>query len=129
MKSPAKILAVFGTRLEAIKLAPLIRELKSHPDRFCTKHLRDGPAPLDARSGPPSLGKPVLVMREVTERPEAVEAGTAWLVGTNPEQIFAETTRLLEDDAEYERRRRIHNPYGDGNASGRIARLLADQRT
>jgi UDP-N-acetylglucosamine 2-epimerase (non-hydrolysing) len=74
----------------------------------------------------PSLGKPVLVMREVTERPEAVEAGTARLVGTNPEYIVTETIRLLEDAAEYERRRRIHNPYGDGHASGRITRLLAE---
>jgi UDP-N-acetylglucosamine 2-epimerase (non-hydrolysing) len=73
----------------------------------------------------PSLGKPVLVMREVTERPEAVEAGTATLVGTNTEQIVTETARLLEDATEYERRRRIHNPYGDGNASKRIIHLLA----
>lgn len=73
----------------------------------------------------PSLGKPVLVMREVTERPEAVEAGTAKLVGTDPETIVAEATRLLEDEAEYERRRATHNPYGDGKASSRIAGILA----
>ncbi len=73
----------------------------------------------------PSLGKPVLVMREVTERPEAVEAGTAKLVGTDPETIVAEATRLLEDEAEYERRRPAHNPYGDGKASSRIAGILA----
>jgi UDP-N-acetylglucosamine 2-epimerase (non-hydrolysing) len=75
----------------------------------------------------PSLGKPVLVMREVTERPEAVEAGTATLVGTNPEEIVAEATRLLEDRDEYERRRRIHNPYGDGKASARIKQILGIQ--
>jgi UDP-N-acetylglucosamine 2-epimerase (non-hydrolysing) len=75
----------------------------------------------------PSLGKPVLVMREVTERPEAVEAGTAKLVGTDPETIVAETIRLLEYPAEYQRRSRVHNPYGDGKASGRIARILAAQ--
>ena len=75
----------------------------------------------------PSLGKPVLVLREVTERPEAIEVGTAKLVGTNPETIVAETTRLLEDGAEYKRRTRTHNPYGDGKASGRIARVLAAQ--
>jgi UDP-N-acetylglucosamine 2-epimerase len=68
----------------------------------------------------PSLGKPVLVLREKTERPEAVEAGTARLVGTDVDTIFSETERLLRDDAEYERRRRIHNPYGDGRASQRI---------
>lgn len=69
----------------------------------------------------PSLGKPVLVMREKTERPEAVEAGTVKLVGTDPRRIVAETVRLLEDPAEYERMSRVHNPYGDGRASARIA--------
>ncbi|MCZ6750585.1 MAG: UDP-N-acetylglucosamine 2-epimerase (non-hydrolyzing) [Acidobacteria bacterium] len=73
----------------------------------------------------PSLGKPVLVMREVTERPEAVAAGTVKLVGTAPERIVAEVARLLEDPAEYARMSRAHNPYGDGKASGRIARILA----
>ena len=69
----------------------------------------------------PSLGKPVLVMREKTERPEAVEAGTAKLVGTDPRRIVKEAVRLLEDPAEYERMSRVHNPYGDGRASARIA--------
>lgn len=68
----------------------------------------------------PSLGKPVLVMREKTERPEAVDAETARLTGTDPDRIVAETARLLEDDAEYLRRSRVHNPYGDGCASARI---------
>jgi UDP-N-acetylglucosamine 2-epimerase (non-hydrolysing) len=68
----------------------------------------------------PSLGKPVLVLREKTERPEAVEAGTARLVGTDVDTIVSETERLLRDDEEYDRRRRIHNPYGDGRASERI---------
>ena len=72
----------------------------------------------------PSLGKPVLVLREKTERPEAVEAGTARLVGTDVGKIAAETLRLLDDAAEYERRSRIHNPYGDGRASERIAQFL-----
>jgi UDP-N-acetylglucosamine 2-epimerase (non-hydrolysing) len=75
----------------------------------------------------PSLGKPVLVMREKTERPEAVEAGTVKLVGTDEERIVAEATRLLEDPAEYTRMTRVHNPYGDGQASGRIAEILAVQ--
>jgi len=69
----------------------------------------------------PSLGKPVLVMRECTERPEAVEAGTVKLVGPNTDRILTEAERLLGDDAEYERMSRIHNPYGDGHASERIA--------
>jgi len=72
----------------------------------------------------PSLGKPVLVMREKTERPEAVAAGTARLVGTDPERIAGETLRLLADPAEYERMSRIHNPYGDGRASARIGEVI-----
>ena len=68
----------------------------------------------------PSLGKPVLVMRERTERPEAVDAGTVKLVGTDPEKIAGEAAVLLEDEREYGRRSRIHNPYGDGRASERI---------
>jgi UDP-N-acetylglucosamine 2-epimerase len=74
----------------------------------------------------PSLGKPVLVLREKTERPEAVEAGTATLVGTDVRKIVATTRELLENEAEYDHRRRIHNPYGDGQASGRIAAFIAD---
>lgn len=73
----------------------------------------------------PSLGKPVLVMRDKTERPEAVQAGTARLVGTAPERIVEECARLLEDPVEYERRARIHNPYGDGRAAERIRDELA----
>jgi len=69
----------------------------------------------------PSLGKPVLVMRECTERPEAVEAGTVKLVGPNTDRIVSEAVRLLTNDTEYERMSRIHNPYGDGHASERIA--------
>jgi UDP-N-acetylglucosamine 2-epimerase (non-hydrolysing) len=72
----------------------------------------------------PSLGKPVLVMREKTERPEAIEAGTARLVGTDEERIVAETALLIEDEAEYARRSRVHNPYGDGQASGRIKDII-----
>jgi UDP-N-acetylglucosamine 2-epimerase (non-hydrolysing) len=68
----------------------------------------------------PSLGKPVLVLREKTERPEAVEAGTVKLVGTDPNRIVQETVTLLDCPDEYERMSRIHNPYGDGHASERI---------
>jgi UDP-N-acetylglucosamine 2-epimerase (non-hydrolysing) len=73
----------------------------------------------------PSLGKPVLVMREKTERPEAVEAGTARLVGTDEDAIVTEAAQLLDDPEEYRRRARIHNPYGDGRASARIRDVLA----
>jgi UDP-N-acetylglucosamine 2-epimerase (non-hydrolysing) len=68
----------------------------------------------------PSLGKPVLVLREKTERPEAVEAGTVKLVGTDTGSIVRETVNLLDRPSEYERMSRIHNPYGDGHASERI---------
>lgn len=68
----------------------------------------------------PSLGKPVLVLREKTERPEAVEAGTVKLVGTDAARIIRETTTLLDCPDEYDRMSRIHNPYGDGHASERI---------
>jgi UDP-N-acetylglucosamine 2-epimerase (non-hydrolysing) len=74
----------------------------------------------------PSLGKPVLVLREKTERPEAVEAGTVKLVGTDEERIVAEAARLLDDPDEYARMTRVHNPYGDGHASGRIAEAIAE---
>lgn len=73
----------------------------------------------------PSLGKPVLVTRNKTERPEAVEAGTVKLVGTEEERIVAEATCLLEDREEYARMTRVHNPYGDGHASPRIADAVA----
>ncbi|HEV8416348.1 MAG TPA: UDP-N-acetylglucosamine 2-epimerase (non-hydrolyzing) [Bryobacteraceae bacterium] len=74
----------------------------------------------------PSLGKPVLVLREKTERPEAVEAGTVKLVGTDMDRIVRETTNLLDCPDEYSRMSRIHNPYGDGHASGRIEAALQD---
>jgi UDP-N-acetylglucosamine 2-epimerase (non-hydrolysing) len=72
----------------------------------------------------PSLGKPVLVLREKTERPEAVAAGTVKLVGTSEASIVGETVRLLDDETEYARMARIHNPYGDGRACERIAEIL-----
>ncbi len=72
----------------------------------------------------PSLGKPVLVMRECTERPEAVAVGTVKLVGTSAQRIVAEAERLLTDPEEYQRMSRIHNPYGDGHASRRIVDIL-----
>ena len=73
----------------------------------------------------PSLGKPMLVLREKTERPEAVEAGTVKLVGTGRAAIVREAVRLLENAVEYERMARLHNPYGDGHASERIVRRIA----
>ena len=72
----------------------------------------------------PSLGKPVLVMRETTERPEAVEAGTVKLVGTNTEVICSEVEDLLNNPAAYKKMARAHNPYGDGKATERIINVL-----
>lgn len=72
----------------------------------------------------PSLGKPVLVLRDKTERMEAVAAGTTRLVGTDPTKIVDEVTYLIHNQAEYERRACAYNPYGDGQASKRIAALL-----
>ena len=73
----------------------------------------------------PALGKPVLVLRDTTERPEGVAAGTARLVGTDPARIVAETARLLDDAAAYDTMACAHNPYGDGRAAQRIAEVLA----
>ncbi|KLN97991.1 non-hydrolyzing UDP-N-acetylglucosamine 2-epimerase [Moellerella wisconsensis] len=76
----------------------------------------------------PSLGKPVLVMRDTTERPEAVEAGTVRLVGTDTRKIVDEVNRLLIDEAEYHEMSRAHNPYGDGHACQRILDALKNNQ-
>jgi UDP-N-acetylglucosamine 2-epimerase (non-hydrolysing) len=75
----------------------------------------------------PSLGKPVLVLRDVTERVEGLHAGTSRLVGTDAERIAAETVRLLRNPEEYRQFQKTVNPYGDGKASARIAQILAAQ--
>ena len=72
----------------------------------------------------PSLAKPCLVTRNDTERPEAVEAGTAKLIGTHRERIVSESLRLLDDEAHYRSMSRAHNPYGDGRANDRILEIL-----
>ncbi|MHB8410035.1 MAG: non-hydrolyzing UDP-N-acetylglucosamine 2-epimerase [Acidiferrobacterales bacterium] len=74
----------------------------------------------------PSLGKPVLVMREVTERPEAVDAGTVMLVGTNRPRIVNSVEKVLLDDTVYQTMAQAHNPYGDGHAVQRILEVLAN---
>jgi len=73
----------------------------------------------------PSLGKPVLVMRDTTERPEAVDAGTVKLVGTDVVKITTELNKLLTNDIAYIEMSRAHNPYGDGKACQRICDILA----
>jgi UDP-N-acetylglucosamine 2-epimerase (non-hydrolysing) len=118
---------------------PLQALLGSHPRAFLTEPLdydqlvaaMRGSTLLLSDSGglqeeAPALGKPVLVLRRTTERPEAVEAGTARLIGTDSASILSETARLLEDGAAYEAMARAHNPFGDGQASGRI--LAAAER-
>jgi UDP-N-acetylglucosamine 2-epimerase (non-hydrolysing) len=72
----------------------------------------------------PSLGKPVLVMRDTTERPEGIEAGTLKLVGTNEEVIYNTFKQLLEHNNEYKKMSKANNPYGDGLASKRIVDIL-----
>ena len=72
----------------------------------------------------PSLGKPVLVMRDTTERPEGIEAGTLKLVGTDEDEIYAAFKKLLEDKNEYKKMSHASNPYGDGFACKRIADIL-----
>lgn len=74
----------------------------------------------------PSLGKPVLVMRETTERPEAVDAGTVKLVGTDANKIVSEATVLLDDEEQYQAMARAINPYGDGKAAGRIIQRIVE---
>ena len=72
----------------------------------------------------PGLGKPVLVMRDTTERPEAVDAGTVKLGGTNYELIVSEVSRLLDDETYYNIMAHASNPYGDGQACERIPEIL-----
>ena len=75
----------------------------------------------------PSLGKPVLVMRDTTERPEAVEIGTVILVGTNEDLMVKKTLNLLNNEADYKKMSKLHNPYGDGMASKRIVEFIKNK--
>ena len=102
-------------------LAPLDYESLVHLMRRATLILTDSGG---IQEEAPTLGKPVLVLRDVTERPEAVEAGCARLVGTDPSRIVSEARRLLEDQGAYDRMARVVNPFGDGRASERIATVL-----
>ncbi len=129
---------VYPVHLNPNVQEPVKRILASQPNIFLIEpqdylpfvYLMDRSALLITDSGGvqeegPSLGKPVLVMRNTTERPEAVEAGTVKLVGTDRQAIFAEAARLLDDPAAYEDMSRAHNPYGDGQAARRIREILA----
>ena len=72
------------------------------------------------------MGKPVLVLRETTERPEAIDAGTAQLVGTNPEQMVSMASVLLSDRSAYEKMATAINPFGDGQAAQRIVKIVGN---
>jgi len=102
-------------------VAPLAYEPLVHLMKRATLILTDSGG---LQEEAPSLGVPVLVLREVTERPEGIEAGAARVVGTNPDVIVAAAVRLLDDPDEHRRMAQVRNPYGDGKASGRILEAL-----
>ena len=108
---------LLGNHPRAFLTEPLDYDRLVAAMRGCTLLLTDSGG---LQEEAPALGKPVLVLRRTTERPEAVEAGTARLIGTASAAILEETARLLEDPAAYEGMARAHNPFGDGLASGRI---------
>ena len=115
--------ALLGDHPRAFLTEPLDYDDLVAAMRGCTLLLSDSGG---LQEEAPALGKPVLVLRRTTERPEAVEAGTARLIGTDSAAILSETARLLEDGAAYDAMARAHNPFGDGQASGRI--LAAAER-
>jgi UDP-N-acetylglucosamine 2-epimerase (non-hydrolysing) len=109
--------AMLGDHPRAFLTEPLDYDQLVAAMRGCTLVLTDSGG---LQEEAPALGKPVLVLRRTTERPEAVSAGTAKLIGTDCADIVAEASLLLSDAAAYERMARAHNPFGDGLASGRI---------
>jgi UDP-N-acetylglucosamine 2-epimerase (non-hydrolysing) len=113
------------TILEGLSNVHLVEPLDYEPFVYLLKHsyvvLTDSGG---IQEEAPSLGKPVLVMRDVTERPEALDAGTVELVGANKKRIIAGVSRLLEDEAHYSKMSHAHNPYGDGKACDRILAVL-----
>ncbi|MCW3845616.1 UDP-N-acetylglucosamine 2-epimerase (non-hydrolyzing) [Sphingomonas sp. LB-2] len=115
--------AILGERDNVARIEPLdyphfIRALE-----MCEIALSDSGG---VQEEAPALGKPVLVMRETTERPEGVEAGTAKLVGTDADRIVSEISTLLDVPSAYSAMARAHNPFGDGHASERIAGIVAN---
>ena len=120
-----KIRVPVANQLESLPNVFLIEPLEYEPFVYLLKHsyvvLTDSGG---IQEEAPSLGKPVLVLREITERPEAVEAGTVKLVGTNRKRIVRFCSLLLEDKKQYMEMAQAHNPYGDGNACERILNTL-----
>jgi UDP-N-acetylglucosamine 2-epimerase len=122
-----KVMLVFGTRPEAIKMCPLVNELKSRSELetiVCVtgQHRQMLDQVLEAFSVKPDYDLSIM-----KERPEGIKAGTLKLVGTEEETIYAEFTRLLTDEAEYEKMSKASNPYGDGFACKRIADILIEK--
>jgi UDP-N-acetylglucosamine 2-epimerase (non-hydrolysing) len=115
--------ALLGNHPRAFLTEPLDYDRLVAAMRGCTLLLTDSGG---LQEEAPALGKPVLVLRRTTERPEAVEAGTARLIGTDSEAIVAEASRLLEDPEAYGAMARAHNPFGDGKASGRILSICRE---
>ncbi|MES2986283.1 MAG: UDP-N-acetylglucosamine 2-epimerase (non-hydrolyzing) [Pseudomonadota bacterium] len=118
----AAINAVLGDRPNIARINPLDYPHFIRALGMCEVVLSDSGG---VQEEAPALGKPVLVMRETTERPEGVEAGTAKLVGTDENRIVSEISTLLDDGAAYSAMARAHNPFGDGHASARIAGIVA----
>lgn len=113
---------VFGENSEKIKLIEPLDVLDFHNFMKASYLILTDSGGIQEEA--PSLGKPVLVMRNTTERPEGIEAGTLKLVGTEEEGIYYSFTMLLDDKKEYERMSRAANPYGDGHACKRIADII-----
>ncbi len=113
-----KVMLVFDTRPAAIKMCPLVNEREARPIHLI---LTDSGG---IQEEAPSLGKPVLVMRDTTKRPESVAAGKLKLAGTEEDVIYREFSRLLRDQAEYEAMGHSSNPHSDEHASKRIADVL-----
>ncbi len=115
--------AILGDRANIARIEPLDYPHFIRALGLCHLALTDSGG---VQEEAPALGKPVLVMRDTTERPEGIEAGTAKLIGTDEDRIVSEVFTLLDDKASYASMARAHNPFGDGHASERIAQVVKD---
>ncbi len=115
--------AILGDRPNVARVAPLDYPHFVRALGMCHLALTDSGG---VQEEAPALAKPVLVMRETTERPEGIAAGTAKLIGADEDRIVSEVFTLLDDKAAYAAMARAHNPYGDGHAAARIAGVIAD---
>jgi UDP-N-acetylglucosamine 2-epimerase (non-hydrolysing) len=115
------VMAMLSGWVNVHLIAPLDYEPFAYLLQHCALVLTDSGG---IQEEAPSLGKPVLVMRDVTERPEAVDAGTVRLVGANRTRIISHVQKLLDDPQSYQSMSRAHNPYGDGKACARIVDML-----